>query len=126
MRSHAWPLSRLLFLHLYGSAVSISLAKSTSCSLVHLKAGKFLELHGKKNGLYLTNFLSKQKNMIIIMMMIIMVLIMIIIIIIIIIITTIIMIYNNDDEKNNCNNKNNNKETITLHPFQQSSEQTFH
>ena len=125
MRSHAWPLSRLLFLHLYGSAVSISLAKSTSCSLVHLKAGKFLELQGKKNGLYLTNFLSKQKNMIIIMMMIIMVIIMIIIIIIIII-TTIIMIYNNDDEKNNCNNKNNNKETITLHPFQQSSEQTFH
>ena len=124
MRSHAWPLSRLLFLHLYGSAVSIALAKSTSCSLVRLKAGKFLELQGKKNGLYLTNFLSKQKNMIIIMMMIIMVIIMIIIIIIII--TTIIMIYNNDDEKNNCNNKNNNKETITLHPFQQSSEQTFH
>ena len=125
MRSHTWPLSRLLFLHLYGSAVSISLAKSSSCSLVHLKAGKFLELQGKKNGLYLTNFLSKQKNMIIIMMMIIMVIIMIIIIIIIIITTT-IMIYNNDDEKNNCNNKNNNKETITLHPFQQSSEQTFH
>ena len=36
------------------------------------------------------------------------------------------MIYNNDDEKNNYNNKNNNKETITLHPFQQSNEQTFH
>ena len=103
-----------MFLHLYDSTVSIFRAKST-CSLVHLKAGKFLELQGKKNSLYLTNLLSKQKNMIIIMMMMIMV---IIIIIIIIIITTIIMIYNNDDEKNNCNNKNNNKETITLHPFQ--------
>ena len=38
--------------------------------------------------------------------------------------------YNNynddDDDKKSYNNKNNNKETITLHPFQQSNEQTFH